>query len=228
MAVKMFLMIIVALTAAVPDARQGLTQDVTAKIDAAISAAYQTAAANMPCKISSLSRSHMLRWQNVDKCLSGSVNLVDWNALSKQLAAMRPQSVSEDDFAAAIETSLTQHALTYDKVFLVKDPKALLPLTNSILKYLAPDVFANLPVINQAGKLQLGAFTSTFIHESLGGLSTTKTFPLVMFQYKDAQGKVQTPSEKPLLDSYGIPWAKVSALAGFRLTSDKMPAITGR
>ena len=204
------------------------SQDMAERVDAAIEAAYKAASAKMPCKIGTISKSHMMHWQQVDKCLSSASNLVGWDALSKQLDSIRPATVSEVDFAAAVESSLTQHALPYDKVFQVKDAKALLPITNSILKYLAPSTFANLPVFDQAGKRQLGSFAGTFLHEALGGLSTTKVYPLIMFQYKDPQGRIQTPSERPLLDSYGIPWSKVSTLAGYRLSSEKLAGMGDR
>jgi len=198
------------------------------RVDAAVVAAYKAASARMPCKIGTTSKSHMMHWQQVDKCLSGANDLVDWDALSKQLDGIRPPSVSESDFAVVVETSLTTHALPYEKVLQVKDAKALLPITNSILKYLVPDTFANLPVFDQAGKKRLGSFAGTFIHEAPGGLSTTKVYSLIMFQYMDPQGKIQNASERPLLDSYGIPWAKVSMLAGYRLSSEKLVGLGDR
>ncbi len=225
---KILVLIFPFLGTATLSVTKGMPQEAEQKVDAIIATAYQSAETIMPCKISSHSGSHMLYWQKVDQCLSGAARRVDWDALSRQLAAVRPPSVSVDDFGAAVEASLTRQALPYDKVFLVKDQKALLPLTNSLLKYLTPNVLAGLPVVDQTGKKQLGTFANTFIHEAPGGLSTSKIFALVMFQYKDFQGKLQMPPERNLLDSYGVPWTKVSGLAAFRLTSEKMPAFSDR
>jgi hypothetical protein len=204
------------------------SQDMAERVDAAIGAAYKAASARMPCKIGTTSKSHMMHWQDVDKCLSGASNLVDWDALSKQLDGIRPPTIPAEDFASAVETSLTRHALPYDKVFRVKDAKALLPITNVVLKYLVPDTFANLPVFDHAGKKQLGSFAGTFIHDARGGLSTAKVYSLIMFQYKDPQGKIQTASDWNLLDSYGIPWSKVSTLAAYRLSSEKLTSTGNR
>ena len=124
-----------------------LPKDVLEKIDAAIAAAYKTASAKQPCKIGTGGKLHMLRWQDVDKCLSQAVSLVDWDALSRQLEEIRPKNVSEGDFAAEVEKSLTKNALPYDRVFKVKDEKALLPLTNPVLKHLPPNSLQDQPVI---------------------------------------------------------------------------------
>ena len=72
------------------------------------------------------------------------------------------------------------------------------------------------------------SFAGTFIHDARGGLSTAKVYSLIMFQYKDPQGKIQTASDWNLLDSYGIPWSKVSTLAAYRLSSEKLTSTGNR
>jgi hypothetical protein len=198
-----------------------LPKGVIEKIDAVIASAYQAASAKLPCKVRLRSRPTMLRWQDVDKCLSGAVNLVDWEELARQLEAVRPQNASTGEFEAAVEASLSKEALPYNKVFLVKNTEVLLPLTNSILKYLPPNSLMNLPVYDQKNK-QVGTFAGVFPYEHSGGLTGGTTYTLIVFQYADAQGKIQAPSDRLLLDSYGVPWAKAMTQPGFRLTSDKL------
>lgn len=198
-----------------------LPKGVIEKIDAVIASAYQAASAKLPCKVGLRSKPTMLRWQDVDKCLSGAANRVDWEELARQLEAVRPQNASTGEFEAAVEASLSKQALPYNKVFLVKRTEALLPLTNSILKYLPPDSLTNLPVYDQK-RNQIGTFAGVFPYEHSGGLTSGSTYTLIVFQYADAQGKIQPPSERLLLDSYGVPWAKAMTQPGFRLTSDKL------
>jgi len=201
-----------------------LPKEVIEKIDAAIASAYQAASAKLPCKVKLRSRPTMLRWQDVDKCLSSAVNLVDWEELGRQLAAIRPKNASTGEFEAAVEVSLSKQALPYNKLFLVKNTEVLLPLTNSILKYLPPDSLVDLPVYDQKGK-QVGTFAGVFPYEHSGGLTSGNIYTLIVFQYADAQGKIQAPSDRLLLDSYGVPWAKAMTQPGFRLTSDKLAGI---
>ena len=209
-----------------------LPKDVLEKIDAAIAAAYKTASAKQPCKIGTGGKLHMLHWQDVDKCLSRAVSLVDWAALSRQLEEMRPKNVSEGDFAAAVENSLTKNALSFDKVFKVKDEKALLPLTNPVLKYLPPNSLQSQPVIGQSG-VQIGTFAGVYFSEHAGATVSGGTYRLALFQYLDPQGRIQVPTEKQLRDYLGDPlfsvlWSKVMSQPGFRLTSEKLTGIAAR
>jgi hypothetical protein len=209
-----------------------LPKDVLEKIDASIVAAYKTASAKQPCKIGTGGKLHLLHWQDVDKCLSQAVSLVNWDALSRQLEEIRPKNVSEGDFAAAVENSLTKNALPYDRVFKVKDEKALLPLTNPVLKYLPPNSLQNQTVFGQSGA-QIGTFAGVYFSEHAGGSISGSTYRLALFQYLDPQGRIQVPTEKQLRDYLGNPlfgvlWSKVMLQPGFRLTSEKLTGIAAR
>jgi hypothetical protein len=209
-----------------------LPKDVLEKIDAAIAAAYKTASAKQPCKIGTGGKLHMLRWQDVGKCLSQAVSLVNWDALSRQLEEIRPKNVSEGDFAAEVEKSLTKNALPYDRVFKVKDEKALLPLINPVLKHLPPNSLQDQPVIDQSGA-QIGTFAGVYFSERAGGTISGGTYRLAMFQYLDPQGRIQVPTEKQLSDylgnpRFGVLWSKVMSQPGFRLTSEKLPGVASR
>jgi hypothetical protein len=206
----------------IPSPGQELRKDMTDKIDAAIAEAYRSASTEFPCKIGTRGK-NMLRWEQVDRCLNRAANKVDWDAVSRQLQDLRKSAygVSESVFAAAVEDSLSAHALSYDKVFLVKNTRALLPLTNSILKFLPADSLQSLPVYDRAGTL-MGTFSGVYSFERGGGLSTANLYRLTLFQYTDRNGNVQSASDKLLLDSFGVPWKEAMTQRGFRLTSDKL------
>ncbi len=203
--------------AAPPPQRGRLSQEVVDQIDAAVTGAYAAALAKLPCKVGLRSKPKMLRWQDVDKCLSQAALRASWDAVETQLRSVRPAGVSEDEFEAVIEVSLSKHALAYDQLFRVKNKEALLPLTNSILKYLPPDSLKDLPVYDQSGK-PIGTFAGTFLHEHEGGMTDAS---LTLFQFADPQGKIQAPAERLLLDTYGVPWAQAATRPGFRLPNSR-------
>jgi hypothetical protein len=202
-----------------------LSKEVTDKIDAAVALAYQAASAKLPCKISTNGRNPMLRWQDVDKCMDQAQRRVNWGELSDRIKSLRSPNVSGGDFADAVEASLSRQALPYEKVFLVKNAKALLPLTNSILKYLPPNSLMDQPVFDQKGKQQVGTFAGVFFYERAGGLASANGYRLALFQYADPQGKMQSPPNPLLLDSFGVPWAKVMTQPGFRFPISLLPEI---
>jgi len=202
-----------------------MPQDVAGKADALIAAAYQAAAVKLPCKLSNGPNSRMLNWKNVDKCMDQARQRVNWDELAGQLIALRPFNISEGDFAAWVEMSLVKHALPYNKVFRVGKPDALLPLTNSILKYAIQDTLMDKPVLPQKGKQPVGVFSGIFTYERTGAMATGNTYRLSMFQYADPQGKMETPSEKLLLDSSGIRWGDIDSKPGFRFTVELLPGI---
>lgn len=208
---------------AMPILCQDLPKDMKDKIDAVIAQAYRSAATEFPCKIRTRGKADMLHWEDVDRCLNDAAAKVDWNALAKQLLDLRTSvhGVSQSDFFAAVEASLSAHVLTYDKVFSVKNARARLPLTNSLLKFLPADSLQNLPVFDRTGT-QIGLFSGVYSYERSGGLASANTYRLAMFQYTDRNGNVQSASDKLLLDSFGVPWRDAMSQRGYRLTSEKL------
>ena len=202
-----------------------LPKETADKIDATVALAYQVAAAKLPCKISTSGGSHMLDWKDIDKCMEQARLRIDWNALAGQLKELRPAHFPDGDFASVVENSLSRQALAYNQVFRVKSAEAMLPLTNSILKYAPEKTLMDQPVFLLKGKQPIGVFGGIFFYERAGALATGNTYRLALFQYIDAQGKVQTPSDKLLLDSYGVPWEKIQAQPGFRFPVDMLPGI---
>jgi hypothetical protein len=204
-------------------------KEVADKIDGIVALAYQAAAAKLPCKISTQAYYPMLRWQNVDKCLDQAQNRLDWDAFVAKLKAARPAHVSEEAFAVAVGESLDKQAIPFNRFFQVKSKKAFLPLTNSILKYLPPSSLVDQPVYDQKGKVQLGTFLGVFFYEHQGGLASANAYRLSQFQYKDNQGRIQVPlsgsSDRILYDNFGVPWDKIMARPGFRLTHKKLQEI---
>jgi hypothetical protein len=164
-----------------------------------------------------------MRWEGVDKCLNEAADRVDWQALSSQLAALRQGAAGMTgvDFQEALEAALSAQALSFDKVFKVKNTELLLPLTHSVLKFLPSDALADVAVYDKVGT-KVGTFAGTYVYERTGGLATANTYKLSRFQYRDSSGNIQSAPERLLLDSFGVPWKEISGSAGFRLTSDKL------
>ena len=197
-------------------------KEVKDEVDRAIQSAYKTAAAGFPCKLKSKGKPKMLRWEEVDRCLNSAAERVDWDALKRQFESLRAASrASAEEFRGTVESGLSHHALTYETVFAVKDPEALLPLTNLLLKFLPADSLENVPVFDRVGT-QVGTFLGTYSYERSGGLASANTYRLALFQYTDRNGNVQPAGDKLLLDSFGVPWKEARTRRGFRLPSDKL------
>ncbi len=207
---------------ALPGLCQDVPKEIGNEVDGAIAEAYKSAASLFPCKIKTRGKADMLRWEDVDRCLNQAADKVDWDAVAKQLQDIKSSSagISEDGFKAAIEASLSAHALTFDKVFVVKDDRARLPLTNSVLKFLPADSLENLPVFDKTG-VQVGTFSGVYTYEHTGSMVAANPYRLTLFQYTDANGNVQSANEKLLLDSFGVPWKEAMTQPGYRLASDR-------
>ncbi len=211
---------------AVPGAE--LQKEVLEKVDAVVASAYQAAATKLPCKVSTTGKAHMLKWQAVNKCMSRAIDVVDWEEFARRLSALQPPNVSRAEFAEAVDSSLDKHALKFEQVFRVKDARALLPLTNPVLKYLPSNSMHGLPVFDRAGA-QVGTFEEVYFFEREGGQLAGRPYRLALFQYLDATGKPQVPGgDKLLLDSYGVPWEKLPGQPGFRLPIDQLPGFAAR
>jgi len=195
--------------------------DLKAKIDAVVSEAYQTASAKFPCKLGGGGEGKMLSWKTVDKCLNEANDRVDWETL-----ALRIQKIQEDGgyrkdaIAPVIEASLAAHAIPYNKVFRVKEPRALLPLSNSLLKFLPGNSLLDLPVYDRSGS-RVGTFAGIYVFEKFGEISGT-TQRHTLFQYTDLNGKMQASQDRLLLDSFGITWNGADRQSGFQLPADRL------
>ncbi len=204
---------------------QNLTEELQTKVDAIVVAAYQSANAEFPCRLKTRGKPKMLRWQEVDRCLNQADDRVDWEALSQQLQDLRNSvyGLTESDFSQALELSLSAHAITYSQVFSVSDNdlNALLPLTNSLLKYLPDDSLMHLPVFVKEGD-RIGTFSGKYFFERGGGLATAINYRLAFFQYTDSNGEIRSVSDNLLLDSFGVSWKGAINQRGFRLPSDKL------
>lgn len=223
---KLFRAIIPLLVLASSAFAQEIPKDIKDKVDELISGAYQTAATRFPCKERPGGKAKMFRWQSVDRCLNEAAGMVDWEELTKKLESLRIGSgrISRAAFTEAVEASLSAHALPFEKVFTVKDGKALLPLTNSILRFLPADSLHNLPVFDRTGA-RVGTFAGTYTYERVGALASANTYRLTLFQYSDSNGNIQPAADKLLLDSYGVPWSSARSQPGFRLTSERLPFV---
>jgi hypothetical protein len=200
---------------------QSLPEDLHKQVDAVVQEAYQTASAKFPCELKAGGKPKMLRWQSTDKCLNLAYESVDWKNISSRLQGIQKKSRNESaDFLSAVEASLSAHAVIYDKVFIVKDDKALLPLSNSVLKFLPADSLLDLPVTDKTGK-RIGTFSGIYTFEKMGEISGTKQRHS-LFQYTDVKGEMQSSSDRLLLDSFGVSWKDAVQQRGFRLPADKI------
>lgn len=202
---------------------QGPRAEFQGKVDEIVAEAYRAAARKFPCKVKTRGKPKILRWQQVDRCLNEANDRVDWKGLSRRMEELRKSSgYSAAEALSAIESSLTAHALPYERVFAVKNKKALLPLTNSLLKFLPEGSLMNLPVFDKSGS-KLGEFAGAFPFEKTGGLNAANTFRMYLFQYTDSKGRMETPAilGRLLLDSYGVPWKDAASQPGFRLGADR-------
>ena len=210
---------------AAPCLSQSLTQVAETKIDTLIISAYNTATAEFPCKIKTSGKPRMIKWQDVEKCLHDAEDRIDWEDLTRQIEALREEgNFPRMAFYEAVESSMSAHAITYDRVFTVKKKDSLLPLSNTVLKFLPDGSLVDLPVFSKRLKEKIGTFAGAFTYERSGGLSAASTYRLSMFQYKDTKGDMQAPQigNRLLLDSFGVPWEEASTQPGFRLTVDKL------
>jgi len=210
----------------VPDSPcQYVTAEAEAKIDSLIVTAYQSAVEEFPCKVKTDGNPRMIRWQDIEECFNDAEDRVDWENLTQQIETLRTDGgFLKADIFEAIESALSAHVISYTRVFKVNKKEALLPLSNTVLKFLPHDSLMDLPVFDKRMKKQVGTFSGVFTYERSGGLSVANSYKLAVFQYTDMKGDIQTPSmnNRLLLDSYGVPWEDASSLPGFRLTSNKL------
>jgi hypothetical protein len=211
------------LVCATPVQAQISLKELRARIDTIIAEAYQQASSQFPCKIGTIGKIDMAKWQKVDKCLNIAAESVDWEGIVKQFEMLHQSlpGVTIDELEAEIDSSLNAHSLTFEKIFLIKNEKAHLPLTNSLLKFLPPDSLYKLPVVNRTG-FKVGEFVGLYSFERAGGLASANMYRLTLFQYADSKGNVMSPSEKLLLDSYGIAWKNAKTQRGFRLPPNRI------
>ena len=206
---------------AIPGLSQTLSEDLKSKVDALVLEAYQSASTEFPCKLGDSGEHKILHWRDVEKCLNTAESRVNWESLSRKIQALPGSGrYFSIDLQAVIESSLAAHTLTLDKVFHVKDEEALLPLSNSLLKFLPENSLLELPVYDAKGK-RIGTFAGVYTFEKMGEISGTR-MRHSLFQYTDASGRMQSSPDRLLLDSYSVPWKDAKSQPGFRLPADKL------
>jgi hypothetical protein len=203
---------------AFPAQSQTPSNEIQSRVDAVISAAYESASVRFPCRLKSGGKPKMLRWQDVAKCLNYANDSVDWEDVSQQLQKIRRDFRLElNDIISMAESSFAAQALPYERVFVVRDVTARLPLSSTLLKFLPEGSLQGLPVFDNSGK-EVGTFSGLYQFDKSASISGTRS-PLTLFQYTDAKGDIHGPPEKLLLDSFGVPWEKAVSQPGFRLPS---------
>jgi len=205
---------------------QGIPIDLKGKVDAIVNSSYLAASAGFPCKIKAQGNPKMLLRKDVDRCLNEAYDRVDWENLSRQMQSLcQNYRVSWMDLAATVDSSLAAHAIAYDKIFIVKikDAKVLLPLSNSVLKFLPDNSFRDLQIFSKKGE-KVGAFAGVYTFDKSGELAAANNYKLSVFQYADSDGNIHVPpaANKLLLDRYGVLWKDAMSQPGFRLISEKL------
>jgi len=210
---------------ALPAFGQYNRDEVKKKVGAIVAQAYKEADAKLPCRLKTSGKAKMGNWKDVENCVNPAHDLVDWESHADALKKIRDtERITREELAGIVESALTEQALSYDKVFWVKEKEAgeaLLPLSNSLLKFLPEKSLTELPVYNKTGKM-LGVFIGAYSFERSGGLEVLTGYSMANFQYTDLHGTVQTPGERFLVDSYGVPWRDARRQPGFRLPSNRL------
>ena len=206
----------------VPGFSQNPSADLKAKVDAVIASAYQAAALQFPCKAKPRGKARILRWQDIEKCVNYAYDRVDWEGLASQLQKIREAGgFDREQMTEIMDASLSAQAIPFSKVLIVKEDETLLPLSNSLLKFLPANSLMNLPVYNDKGEL-LGSFSGVYAFEKRGDLAAASSYRISNFQYTDLKGNMQAPTERFLVDLYGVPWKDAQSQPGFRLPIDKL------
>jgi len=225
MLLKSIPVFLICLGVALPAFGQDGREELKKKVDEIVAQAYKEASVQFPCKLNTSGKAKMGRWKDVENCVNPAHDLVDWDGHAEALKKIREdERVLHEVLAAAVEAALTEQALSFDRIFLVKEKvagEALLPLSNSLLKFLPEKSLAELTVFNKKGDL-LGTFVGIYSFERSGGLEILSGYYIVNFQYADLFGSTQTPGERFLLDSYGVPWRDARVQPGFRLPSNRL------
>ncbi len=197
------------------------SDEVRSKIDAVIAKAYESASARFPCRLGTSGKAKILEWQMIGKCLNRASDRVDREEVSRQLQEIKRDSgFGAADISGLVESSLSAHALVYGKIFTVKNWKALLPLSSSLLKFLPESSLQDLPVFSNSGE-RIGTFSGLYSFERAGELSG-KMEQHRLFQYADSKGELHGSPDRLLLDSFAVPWKDAASQPGFRLPADKI------
>ena len=208
-----------------PARGQDKNEEFKKNVDEIVAAAYKEASAKFPCRLRTSGKVRMGDWRDVEQCVNPAHDLVDWEGHAIALRKIREDArVSHEDLTAAIEASLTKHAILYDSVFQVREREAgtaILPLSNSLLKFLPENSLAELPVYSKEGD-RIGSFMGTYPFERSGGLTVLGEYRRMNFQYTDLNGNAQAPTQLFLVDSFGVPWRDARLQLGFRLPSNKL------
>jgi len=215
----------VCLVFAVPVPGQDNREELKKKIDGIIATAYKEASVKFPCRLRTFGKAKMGRWQDVENCVNPAHDLVNWDGHADALKKIREEErISHEDLTAIVEAALTARAILYDSVFRVNEKDALMalmPLPNSLLKFLPENSLANLAVFGKNGDL-FGSFIGAYPFDRSGGLTILSEYRRMNFQYTDLRGNAQAPTDVFILDSYGVPWRDARSQPGFRLPSNRL------
>jgi sporulation protein YlmC with PRC-barrel domain len=203
---------------------QVIRADFNQVIENVTNAAYQSALTGFPCKIKSVYKPKMMRVEDLDACVNAANDRIDWEGLAQQIKAIQEnERIPWIDMEAALEKSFAARAIPFDRVFKVKDEKIMMPLSNSLLKFLPASSLQELAVFAKNG-VKVGTFAGPYTFERAGALAAANTYTLTVFQYTDSKGNLQSPASgnKLLRDNYAVMWGDAMSQPGFRLSPEKL------
>src|SRR5262249_50301603 len=96
---------------------QTAPDELKSRIDPLVAQAYEGATAAFPCQLKSRGKPRMAPWHDVDRCLNGAAEHVDWPKLAGELGKIRSETpgLGASEFWAAVDSSLSARALTYER-----------------------------------------------------------------------------------------------------------------
>ena len=136
----------------------------------------------LPKKVKTRGKLKIAKWEDIDKILNN------------------------------LKENLQGHACSYrfDELFKVGKEKdsPFFPLTNSGVRLIPEDSLMGLNVYSDDGEF-LGTYAGRIKFEKSGNLYAKKSYTVYYFQYKNADGKLQSVGSELLLDRFLLNWKEI-------------------
>ncbi|MBI1747480.1 MAG: hypothetical protein HYR55_12940 [Acidobacteria bacterium] len=177
-----------------------------------------------PQKLKTRGKPKVVRWEDLDAALAKLPARVDYPALHSRLREMLSRdtgfSPKSEVLSDLIEKTLARQEIPYAALFALNDTD-LMPITNSVLKFLPDEAWKDIAVFNRKGE-RIGNFVGKFAHEKSGGLAISKSYRIYYFQYRDKNDVNQVATADYLeRDEYCVEWADIKQRPAFTLATLK-------
>lgn len=178
-----------------------------------------------PKKLKTRGKSRIIRWEDLDAALAKLPSQMDYESLDKRLRDLMSKDTgfapNNEVLGDIIGRTLAQEEVRYADLF-TQDDGDLLPITNTVLKFLPEETWKDVPVYDKKGQ-PLGRFMGKYPYEKSGGLLTTKTYRVYYFQYLDKENTSQTAAAPDYIerDAFCVRWADVKDRPALTLATMK-------